>query len=70
MNEGYELTMAQIRAGADVLVWPTLTRLARDVLTLLKKPTTYIFGAVSDIQNEAPDQSYFLSLSATSGLLC
>lgn len=55
MNEGYELTMAQIRAGADVL-FANANQASQGCINAAKETDTYIFGAVSDIQNEAPDQ--------------
>jgi len=55
MNEGYELTMSQIKAGADVL-FTNANQASQGSINAAKETGTYIFGAVSDIQNEAPDQ--------------
>jgi basic membrane protein A len=55
MNEGYELTMSQIQAGADI-VFSNANQATQGSVNAAKETDTYIFGAVSDIQNEAPDQ--------------
>jgi basic membrane protein A len=56
MNEGYELTMSQIQAGADV-VFANADRATQGSITAAKETNTYIFGAVKDISKEAPNQA-------------
>jgi basic membrane lipoprotein Med (substrate-binding protein (PBP1-ABC) superfamily) len=56
MNEGYELTMSQIQAGADI-VFSNANQASQGSITAAKETNTYIFGTISDISNEAPDQT-------------
>lgn len=56
MNEGYELTLAQINAGADI-VWSNANQATQGSVAAARETGTYIFGTVMDIQKEAPDQA-------------
>jgi basic membrane protein A len=56
MNEGYELTMAQIQAGADI-VMANANQAGQGSVNAAKETNTYIFGSISDISGEAPDQT-------------
>jgi basic membrane protein A and related proteins len=56
MNEGYELTLSQINAGADI-VWTNANQASQGSITAARETGTYIFGAVRDIQKEAPDHA-------------
>ena len=56
MNEGYELTMSQINAGADVL-FSNANQASLGGISAAKEKDTYIFGVINDIQGEAPDQT-------------
>ncbi len=55
MNEGYEMTLAQIKAGADV-VWTNANQASQGSVKAARETKTYIFGTVMDIQKEAPEQ--------------
>ena len=54
MNEGYELTLSQINKGADI-VWTNANQASQGSIKAARETDTYIFGCVSDIQNEAPE---------------
>jgi basic membrane protein A len=56
MNEGYELTMAQIQAGADI-VMANANQAGQGSVNAAKETDTYIFGSINDISGEAPDQA-------------
>ncbi len=56
MNEGYELTLSQINAGADI-VWSNANQATQGSVAAARETETYIFGTVMDIQKEAPDQA-------------
>ena len=56
MNEGYELAMAQIRAGADIIM-ANANQAGQGSINACKETNTYIFGSISDIAPEAPDQA-------------
>jgi len=55
MNEGYELTLSQIKAGADV-VWSNANAATQGSVKAARETKTYIFGTVMNIAKEAPDQ--------------
>jgi basic membrane lipoprotein Med (substrate-binding protein (PBP1-ABC) superfamily) len=55
MNEGYELTLAQIKAGADI-VWANANQASQGSVKAARETNTYIFGTIMDIQKEAPNQ--------------
>jgi basic membrane lipoprotein Med (substrate-binding protein (PBP1-ABC) superfamily) len=55
MNEGYELTLAQIKAGADI-VWTNANQASQGSVKAARESKTYIFGTVMDIEKEAPEQ--------------
>jgi basic membrane lipoprotein Med (substrate-binding protein (PBP1-ABC) superfamily) len=55
MNEGYELTLAQIKAGADI-VWTNANQASQGSVKAARETKTYIFGTVMDIEKEAPEQ--------------
>ncbi len=56
MNEGYELTLSQIQAGADI-VWSNANQATQGSVAAARETGTWIFGAVADISGEAPDQT-------------
>lgn len=56
MNEGYELTLSQIQAGADI-VWSNANQATQGSVAAARETGTWIFGAVADISGEAPDQA-------------
>ncbi len=56
MNEGYELTLSQINAGADI-VWANANQATQGSVAAARETDTYIFGTVMDIQQEAPEQA-------------
>jgi basic membrane lipoprotein Med (substrate-binding protein (PBP1-ABC) superfamily) len=56
MNEGYELTLSQIKAGADI-VWSNANQASQGSIKAARETGTYIFGMVMDIQKEAPNQA-------------
>lgn len=56
MNEGYELTLAQIQAGADI-VWTNANQASQGSVTAARETDTRIFGTIKDIQGEAPEQT-------------
>lgn len=55
MNEGYELTLSQINAGADI-VWSNANQASMGSIKAARETDTYMFGMVADIQQEAPEQ--------------
>lgn len=55
MNEGYELTLSQINAGADI-VWSNANQATQGSIKAARETDTYMFGSVSDNINEAPGQ--------------
>lgn len=54
INEGYELTLSQIKAGADV-VWSNANRASQGCIKAARETNTLVFGMVADQQKEAPD---------------
>lgn len=55
MNEGYELTLSQINAGADV-VWSNANAASQGSIKAARETNTLKFCMVADQQKEAPDQ--------------
>lgn len=55
MNEGYELTLSQINAGADI-VWSNANQASMGSIKAAYETDTYMFGMVSDVRQEAPEQ--------------
>lgn len=55
MNEGYELTLSQINAGADI-VWANANQAGMGSIKAAIETDTYMFGMVADIKHEAPEQ--------------
>ena len=55
MNEGYELTLSQINAGADI-VWTNANQASMGSIKAAKDTDSYVFGFVADIQKEALEQ--------------
>ena len=56
MNEGYELTLSQIKAGADI-VWANANQASQGSVKAARETNTYMFGTEMDIAKEAPDQA-------------
>lgn len=56
MSEGYELTLSQINAGADI-VWSNANQATQGSVKAARETDTYIFGTIMDIQQEAPEQT-------------
>lgn len=56
MNEGYELSLSQVQAGADVL-FTNANQATQGSVAAARETETWIFAAVRDISAEAPDQA-------------
>lgn len=54
MNEGYELTLAQIQAGADA-IWSNANQASQGSYTAARENGVWIFGTVIDATPEAPE---------------
>ncbi|QRN86227.1 BMP family protein [Clostridia bacterium] len=54
MNEAYEIAMAQIDAGADI-IWTNANQSSLGSIQAAKERGVYVFGMVQDQKAEAPD---------------
>jgi basic membrane protein A len=54
MNEAYEIAMAQIDAGADI-IWTNANQASLGSIQAAKERGVYVFGMVQDQKAEAPD---------------